>query len=94
MRRFALSVSVVCTALAALVASPSQTLAEIVIAIDKSAQRMTVMLDGRARFYWPISTGLGGGPPSGTFRPERLERMWYSRRYDWSPMPHSQAALA
>ena len=32
---------------------------------------------------------LAGGPPSGTYRPERLERKWYSRKYDWSPMPHA-----
>jgi lipoprotein-anchoring transpeptidase ErfK/SrfK len=50
---------------------------------------MTVMVDGRPRYTWAISTGLDGGPPSGTFRPQRLERMWHSRTYDWSPMPHS-----
>ncbi len=63
--------------------------AEIHIAINKAAQRMTVMVDGRPRYNWAISSGLNGGPPSGTFRPQRLERMWHSRTYDWSPMPHS-----
>lgn len=63
--------------------------AEIFIAIDKSAQRMTVTVDGRPRYQWAVSTGTQGGPPSGTFRPQRLERMWHSRTYDWSPMPHS-----
>ena len=32
---------------------------------------------------------LAGGPPSGTYRPMRMERKWFSRKYDWSPMPHS-----
>ena len=27
--------------------------------------------------------------PNGTYRPERLARQWYSRKYDWSPMPYS-----
>jgi lipoprotein-anchoring transpeptidase ErfK/SrfK len=63
--------------------------ADIYIAVSKSAQRMTVMVDGRPRYNWSVSTGLHGGPPSGTFRPQRLERMWHSRTYDWTPMPHS-----
>jgi hypothetical protein len=63
--------------------------AEIVVAIDKSKQRMTVLVDGVEQHVWKVSTGLGGGPPSGTYRPERLERKWFSRKYGMSPMPHS-----
>ena len=63
--------------------------AEIVVAINKSKQRMTVLVDGVERHVWKISTGLGGGPPSGTYHPERLERKWFSHKYGWSPMPHS-----
>jgi lipoprotein-anchoring transpeptidase ErfK/SrfK len=63
--------------------------ANVVIVIDKSAQRMSVVVDGERRHSWPISSGLGGGPPSGSYRPERMERKWYSRKYGWSPMPHS-----
>lgn len=63
--------------------------ADIYVVVNKSAQRMTVMVDGRPRYNWAVSTGRNGGPPSGTFRPQRLERMWHSRTYDWSPMPHS-----
>jgi lipoprotein-anchoring transpeptidase ErfK/SrfK len=65
------------------------TQAEVFIAINKAAQRMTVVVDGRPQHHWAVSTGLGGGPPSGTFRPQRMERKWFSRKYDWSPMPHS-----
>jgi hypothetical protein len=31
--------------------------AELVVQIDKSAQRMSVSVDGVARYYWPVSTG-------------------------------------
>ena len=27
--------------------------------------------------------------PVGTFRPQRLEPIWYSRKYDNAPMPHA-----
>ncbi len=51
--------------------------ADVVIAIDKSAQRMSVMVNGVHRHSWAISSGLGGGPPSGSYRPQRMERKWY-----------------
>jgi len=63
--------------------------ADILINVNKGAQRMTVTIDGKPRFNWAISSGLDGGPPSGTYRPERLERTWFSQKYDLSPMPHS-----
>lgn len=64
--------------------------AGIVITVDKSAQRLTVEVDGVSRYHWPVSTARWGyRTPVGSYRPERLERQWYSRKYDWSPMPHS-----
>ncbi len=63
--------------------------AEILVNIDKSAQRMSVSIDGAQRYSWAVSTGLGGGPRSGAYRPERLERKWFSHKYGWSPMPHA-----
>jgi lipoprotein-anchoring transpeptidase ErfK/SrfK len=63
--------------------------ADVFIAVNKSAQRMSVMVDGRERYHWPVSTGRDGGPPSGSYSPDRMERTWYSRRYNWSPMPHA-----
>ena len=63
--------------------------ADIVIAIDKSIQRMAVIVDGREQHVWKVSTGTGGGPRSGTYRPQRLEKSWFSRKYDMSPMPYS-----
>ena len=63
--------------------------AEVVVSINKSKQRMTVLVDGVEQHVWKVSTGLGGGPPSGTYHPERLERTWFSHKYGMSPMPHS-----
>lgn len=75
--------------LAGPLAPESRAFAGVLIQVDKSAQRMSVIVDGRARYHWPVSTGLHGGPPSGAFRPQRLERKWFSRTYDWAPMPYS-----
>jgi L,D-transpeptidase-like protein len=76
-------------AIAGSLASASPANAEIVIAIDKSIQRMAVMVDGREQHVWKVSTGTGGGPKSGTYRPQRLEKSWFSRKYGMSPMPHA-----
>jgi lipoprotein-anchoring transpeptidase ErfK/SrfK len=86
MRRFFVFAAL-CAGLLALAGAPAR--AEILIAVNKSAQSMTVVVDGRERYHWPVSTGTGGGPPSGAYRPDRMERTWYSRRYHWSPMPHA-----
>lgn len=63
--------------------------ADVVVRIDKADQRMAVVVDGVTKHSWVISTGLRGGPPSGAYRPQRLERKWYSRKFDWAPMPHA-----
>jgi lipoprotein-anchoring transpeptidase ErfK/SrfK len=63
--------------------------ADVVVKIDKGSQRMNVSVDGSSRYTWSVSTGLSGGPPSGAYRPVRLERKWFSHKYNWSPMPHA-----
>lgn len=64
--------------------------ARVVIQVDKSQQRMTVVVNGVPQHSWPVSTGRASfGTPSGTFAPQRLERMWFSRKYYDSPMPYS-----
>jgi hypothetical protein len=64
--------------------------ASVRISVDKSRQRMSVMVDGEARYQWAVSTGRAGhGTPSGSYRPQRLARTWFSRAYYNSPMPHS-----
>jgi len=71
-------------------AAPSASAAAIVAKIDKSAQRMTVYVKGTRAYSWPVSTARRGyRTPLGTYRPTRLHRMWYSRKYNNSPMPFS-----
>lgn len=58
--------------------------------IDLSDQRMRVYENGFLRYTWPVSTARRGYvTPVGNYRPQRLEKMWYSRKYHMSPMPHS-----
>ncbi|MGI9521900.1 MAG: L,D-transpeptidase [Hyphomicrobiaceae bacterium] len=64
--------------------------ASVRVNIDISSQRMSVYVNGSLRHIWRVSTGRRGySTPTGRFRPTRLERSWYSRKYNWSPMPHS-----
>jgi lipoprotein-anchoring transpeptidase ErfK/SrfK len=58
--------------------------------IDLSEQRMQVFQNGFLRYTWPVSTARRGYvTPTGNYRPTRMHKMWYSRKYDNSPMPHS-----
>ena len=85
MKRIAVLVALLVTMFAAPAMASS-----IEARIDLSSQRMKVYVDGRQRYSWPVSTARSGyRTPTGTFRPQRLERMWYSRKYHMSPMPHS-----
>ncbi|MGH1417357.1 MAG: L,D-transpeptidase [Hyphomicrobiaceae bacterium] len=64
--------------------------AKVRVKISKGAQTMRVYVGGRLRHQWRVSTGRRGyRTPSGTYSPKRLHRMWYSRKYDNSPMPYS-----
>ena len=75
---------------AAVLAAATPATAQVSIVIDKSTQRMLVAVDGVAEYYWKVSTGrFGGGTPIGAFTPQRMHKSWYSRKYDWAPMPHA-----
>jgi hypothetical protein len=64
--------------------------ANIMIIIDKSAQTMTVTVNGEDRYTWAVSTGRSGyDTPSGDFQPFRMERDHFSREWDDAPMPNS-----
>ncbi|MGI9411268.1 MAG: L,D-transpeptidase, partial [Hyphomicrobiaceae bacterium] len=79
-----------CTAISLIAVPVQSAVASIRVSIDISSQRMKVYVDGRLRHVWRVSTGRRGySTPIGTFRPTRLERSWYSRKYNWSPMPYS-----
>jgi len=85
-RRFAIAAATVATLLAGMTGAQ----ASVLITVNKSTQRLSVSVNGEPRYRWPVSTARAGyNTPNGTYRPERLERKWYSRKYDWSPMPYS-----
>jgi hypothetical protein len=76
---------------AATVALLSQAaLADLLIKVDKSAQHMTVTVNGEQLYDWPVSTGRRGyDTPSGNFKPFRMEIDHYSEEWDNAPMPYS-----
>lgn len=90
-RRFGgLIVGACIAALAVLAAMPALAAASLTVLIDLSDQRMTVSDASHVLHDWPVSTaGAGYCTPVGTYRPIRMERMWYSIKYDNAPMPHS-----
>jgi lipoprotein-anchoring transpeptidase ErfK/SrfK len=64
--------------------------ARLVANVDISTQVMTVSYGGRVVDRWKVSTaGRGYRTPTGSYRPTRMHRMWYSKKYDNSPMPHA-----
>jgi hypothetical protein len=86
MSRFCTAFAAVGFLLAGLVGSE----AGVVVTVNKSTQRLTVEIDGVVRHEWPVSTARWGyNTPNGTYRPQWLAREWFSRKYDWSPMPYS-----
>jgi lipoprotein-anchoring transpeptidase ErfK/SrfK len=72
-------------------ASPvSSASADILINVDKSQQRMTVLVNGYQRWSWPVSTGVPAHEtPSGNFKTFRMEKDHFSKEWDDAPMPNS-----
>ena len=63
---------------------------ELKVRIDISSQTMSVARKKETLYVWRVSTARRGyRTPIGTYKPIRLERMWYSTKYDNAPMPHS-----
>jgi lipoprotein-anchoring transpeptidase ErfK/SrfK len=83
MRRLILAVLI-------LVGAAAPASAGIVARVDISSQSLRIYEDGRLAYAWRVSTARKGyRTPVGSYRPTRMHRMWYSRKYDNSPMPHS-----
>ncbi|MCB1380600.1 MAG: L,D-transpeptidase [Alphaproteobacteria bacterium] len=62
----------------------------LIIRINKVSQKMTVELDGKREYTWPVSTGAPGyETPSGAYTPFRMEAEHFSKEWDDAPMPHS-----
>lgn len=79
-----------CVFFAGLMLVASQASASVRVSIDIGSQRMHVYVNGALRHVWKVSTGRGRyRTPTGTYRPQRMHRRYYSRKYHGSPMPHS-----
>ena len=64
--------------------------ASLLARVDNARQTMQVYVDQRLAFAWPVSTARRGyRTPAGSYRVQRMERMWYSRKYHMSPMPYA-----
>jgi lipoprotein-anchoring transpeptidase ErfK/SrfK len=87
MSRFAAVAAATAMVLTALLAA-APARAELLVRIDKASQRMSIIVDGDHRYTWPVSTGIYG-TPSGTFRPQSLDRYHRSTKYQNAPMPYS-----
>jgi lipoprotein-anchoring transpeptidase ErfK/SrfK len=69
---------------------PPKAQAGVLIRISRASQILTVTVDGARSATWAVSTARRGyHTPAGSFRPRRLEPIWYSSKYESSPMPHS-----
>jgi lipoprotein-anchoring transpeptidase ErfK/SrfK len=78
-------------ATAFLVSGATASLANRLVAhVDLSSQTMTVK-KGRAHICTtgPSTARSGYRTPTGKWSPTRMHKMWYSRKYDMSPMPYS-----
>ena len=63
--------------------------AGVEVKVDIAAQRMTVTAPDGEVYDWKISSGRTGfRSPNGVYRPTRLEKNWYSRKYGGA-MPHA-----
>ena len=64
--------------------------ADLLIEIDKTAQRMTVTVDGHEVYKWTVATGgIDYDTPNGVFKPLRMEIDHHSDEWDNAPMPYS-----
>lgn len=62
----------------------------VVAHITVSSQNLYLTVNGWPAGSWPVSTaGVGYHTPRGTFRVQRLAKVWFSKKYDNSPMPNS-----
>ncbi|PRD45074.1 hypothetical protein C5748_02275 [Phyllobacterium phragmitis] len=63
---------------------------KLVAKVNITDQTMTVSKNGRVLYNWRVSTGRNGfETPTGSYRPKRMYTMWYSKKYDNTPMPHA-----
>jgi lipoprotein-anchoring transpeptidase ErfK/SrfK len=64
--------------------------AAVQVHVDIGSQSMSVRVNGFPYAYWKVSTGRAGySTPRGSFGVQRMAKVYYSRKYDNSPMPNS-----
>jgi hypothetical protein len=64
--------------------------AAVTIKVDLSRQEMHVSTSSGEDHVWAISSARPGyRTPTGTYHPQQLQRMHYSKKYDNAPMPYS-----
>jgi len=80
-----------CAALFAFCATFSSAAhAAVSVVINRPTQSINVLIDNSLVARWPVSTARRGYiTPPGVYRARRLERIWYSSKYESSPMPYS-----
>ncbi|MEM7618870.1 MAG: L,D-transpeptidase [Pseudomonadota bacterium] len=62
----------------------------LVAKINLSTQKMAVYINDSLWHEWKVSSGIGRyRTPTGKYRPVRLHKQWYSRKYNNAPMPYS-----
>lgn len=58
--------------------------------VDLSQQRMRILVDGRTKHTWKVSSGRAGHrTPTGTWKPTRMYRKYFSKKYNGAPMPNA-----
>jgi len=59
--------------------------------VDLSSQRMSIYANNKQIYKWKVSTGKGRryATPRGSYKPQILKKMHYSKKYHNSPMPYS-----
>lgn len=63
---------------------------DVSIVIDLSEQHMRVSVGGMPTYSFDVSTGRKGySTPKGTYGVQRMYKEYYSKKYDWAPMPYS-----
>jgi lipoprotein-anchoring transpeptidase ErfK/SrfK len=62
----------------------------VLVHVDISSQSMSVSVNGWSYGNWRVSTARSGYyTPRGSYSVKRTAKIWYSKKYDNAPMPHS-----
>ena len=70
--------------------SSSNAVSRVVVRVDISEQKLTVIHNGERLYDWPVSTARSGKwTPRGTFQPQWFSPNHRSSKYNNAPMPWS-----